>query len=58
MVKKRSNHEYRKNFFTVRVTDEWNNLTDSVKDARNVPYFKRLLRRHKEGAMAPAAYHA
>ena len=42
----------------MRVTDEWNNLTDSVKDARNVPYFKRLLRRHKEGAMAPAAHHA
>ena len=55
LVKKRSHHEFRKNFFTVRITDEWNSLPDSVKEARNITCFKRLYRRHTAGTVAPAA---
>ena len=54
-MKKRSHREFRKNFFTVRITDEWNSLPDSVKEARNVTCFKRLYRRHTAGTVAPAA---
>ena len=43
----RSQHEYRKNFFSVRVIDEWNKLPDTTKEAANVSQFKRLYRRHR-----------
>ena len=43
----RSQHEYRKNFFSVRVIDEWNKLPDTTKEAANVGQFKRLYRRHR-----------
>lgn len=49
----RSQHEYRKNFFSVRVIDEWNKLPDTTKEAANVGQFKRLYRRHR-GLVAPA----
>jgi hypothetical protein len=45
LVKPRSEHEYRRHFFSQRVVDEWNSLPDHVIEARNVPCFKRLYRR-------------
>jgi hypothetical protein len=45
LVKPRSEHEYRRHFFSQRVVDEWNPHPDYVKEARNVPCFKRLYRR-------------
>ncbi len=42
LVKPRSEHEYRRHFFSQRVADDWNSLPDHVKQARNVPCFKRL----------------
>ena len=32
----RTQHKYRKNFFSVRVIEEWNNLPDATKEAANV----------------------
>ena len=49
----RTQHEYRRNFFSVRVIEEWNNLPDATKEAANVGQFKRLYRRHR-GLVAPA----
>ena len=49
----RTPHEYRKNFFSVRVIEEWNNLPDATKEAANVGQFKRLYRRYR-GLVAPA----
>ena len=43
----RTQHEFRRNFFSVSVIEEWNNLPDNVKEAANVGQFKRLYRRHK-----------
>ena len=55
LIGQRSHHEFRKNFFSVRVTSEWNGLPDSVKEARNVTDFKRLYRRHRADTVAPAS---
>ena len=49
----RTQHEYRRNFFSVRVIEEWNNLPDATKEAANVGQFKRLYRRYR-GLVAPA----
>ena len=54
LLKKRSFHEFRSNFFSSRVVDSWNNLPDSVKGATNVSSFKCLYRRHLESTVAPA----
>ena len=43
----RTQHEYRRNFFSVRVIEEWNNLPDATKEAANVGQFKRLYWRHR-----------
>ena len=53
ILPKRSHHEYRRNFFSQRVVEEWNSLPDQVKSARNAQCFKRLYRRHTEGIAAP-----
>jgi hypothetical protein len=45
LVKPRSEHEYRRHFYSQRVIDDWNSLPDHVKEARNVHCFKRLYRR-------------
>ena len=42
LAKKRFHHEFRNNFFSSRVTDEWNGLPDNIKEARTVSSFKRL----------------
>ena len=55
LIVQRSQHEFRKNFFTVRVTRDWNSLPDNVKNARNVASFKCLYRRHRAGTVAPAS---
>ena len=47
MVKPRSEHEFRMRFYSQRVVDEWNNLPDEVKLAKNVDSFKRLYRRDR-----------
>ena len=42
LVKKRSHHEFRKNFCSSRVTDEWNGLPDNIKEATTVSSINRL----------------
>ena len=37
------NLEIRKNFWSQRVTDQWNNLPDEVKAAESLNYFKNGL---------------
>ena len=54
LVKGRSNHEYRANFFSTRVIDDWNKLPNKVKEAATAENFKRQYRRHLEGTVAPA----
>ena len=55
LIGQRSQHEFGKNFFTVRVTSEWNSLPDGVKEARKVADFKRLYRRHRADTVVPAS---
>jgi hypothetical protein len=40
MGKQRSDHEFRRQFFSQRVVDGWNCLPDNVKAAHNVTTFK------------------
>ena len=54
LVPKRGEHEYRRNFFSLRVVEAWNSLPVTVRDAPTVSSFKRLYRRHLETAAAPA----
>ena len=54
LLKHRSAHEFRRNFFSQRVVDPWNELPDELKEATSVASFKRLLRRHV-GKVVPAA---
>ncbi len=44
LVKPRSEHEYRRHFFSQRVVDERNSLPNHVKEARKVPCFRRFYR--------------
>ena len=39
IVPMRNNHEYRNNFFSQRVVEEWNSLPDVVKESRTVQIF-------------------
>jgi hypothetical protein len=43
IIKPRSNHEVRRNFFTVRIADQWNAVPSEIKNASNVTKFKRQL---------------
>jgi len=54
LLLKRSQHEFRKNFFSNRVICEWNALPDKIKEAGSIGQFKRLYRRHAEGMVAPS----
>ena len=42
IIKPRANTEIRKNFFSVRVIDEWNNLPEEIKSAKTLNQFKNL----------------
>ena len=46
IITKRSNLDIRKNFFTQRVGDNWNNLPVEIKDAPNISTFKKSLKIH------------
>ena len=50
---KRGQHEYRRNFFSLRVIEEWNSLPVTVRDAPTMSSFKRQYRRHLEAMAAP-----
>ena len=43
LLKKRSNGEFRKHFFTQRVVNFWNSLPQSVVDADSINSFKNRL---------------
>ena len=53
LLAKRATHEYQKNFFSLRVINDWNELPDMVKEARNVSAFKRFYRRHRDAIVTP-----
>ena len=55
LLKERSNHEFRRNFYSQRVIDPWNELPDQLKEAKSVASFKRQLRRHV-GKVVPAMH--
>ena len=42
IVKKQPKQDIRRNFFSNRVVDDWNNLPNSVKNASDVNNFKNL----------------
>ena len=46
--KTRSRLDVRKNFFSQRIVNDWNKLTQHVVDAPNVNTFKNLIDRHAE----------
>ena len=54
LVLRRTHHEYRKNFFSSRVVDQWNSLPAEMREAPTVSRFKRLYRRQTQAAVAPA----
>ena len=53
LMKKRNNHEYRNNFFSLRVVREWNSLPNAEKEAKTAKIFKLLYKRHCVGTVAP-----
>ena len=56
LVPKMYHHEFRRNFFSSRVIEQWNSLPVEVRDAPTVSSFKRLYRRHGDGPVAPATH--
>jgi len=46
--------ELRKNFFSVRTCEKWNNLPSAVKSSKNVKQFKMAYKRHLESPPAQA----
>ena len=60
LLKKRCLHEFRSNFFSTRVINEWNSLPNKTKEATTAKIFKRLYtvytvhRHHRAGTVAPA----
>ena len=49
LMKPKAKLEIRKNFFSCRVVDHWNNLPDGVRRAANVPEFKKKYDDHMAG---------
>ena len=54
LLKKRSFHEIRSNFFSSRVIGECNGLPNKVKEAGTAKNSKSLYRRHCVGTVTPA----
>ena len=54
LLKKRSFHEFRNNFFSTRVIGDWNSLPNEVKEAGTAKNFKSLYRRHRKSTVTPA----
>ena len=46
--KQRSRLEVRRNFFSQRVVDGWNNIPSVIKDTNTLTSFKRLYGAHRE----------
>jgi hypothetical protein len=46
--------EVRRNFFSNRVVESWNQVPIDAKNARNAGMFKRLYRAHREAQASPA----
>jgi hypothetical protein len=46
--------EVRRNFFSNRVVESWNQVPSDAKNARNAGMFKRLYRAHREAQASPA----
>jgi hypothetical protein len=46
--------EVRRNFFSNRVVESWNQVPNDVKNARNVGMFKRHYRAHREAQASPS----
>ena len=49
LKKPKAKLEIRKNFFSCRVVDSWNNLPDNVKNAEDILQFKIRYDEHKDG---------
>ena len=49
LKKPKAKLEIRKNFFSCRVVDSWNDLPDNVKNAEDVLQFKIRYDEHKDG---------
>ncbi len=45
--------EVRKNFFSNRLVDSWNQIPSKVKSGRNVSMFKRQYKAHRVAQAAP-----
>jgi hypothetical protein len=52
LLARRSNHEYRREFFSNRVVEKWNRLPDTVKAAPSAGAFKNRYRHHLETSVA------
>jgi hypothetical protein len=48
LIPKRAQHNFRREFFSHRVVEKWNQLPDAVKAAKTADSFKMLYRRHME----------
>jgi hypothetical protein len=53
LVVSRANHNYRRNFFSLRVPEKWNGLPDTTKQASTAAAFKKLLRQATVVRVAP-----
>ena len=47
LKKQRSRLEVRRNFFSQRIVDSWNNIPPVIKDTKTVNSFKRLYGAHR-----------
>jgi hypothetical protein len=46
LVPRRAQHDYRRNFFSLRVVDTWNRLPDAAKAAKTAAGFKNQYRQN------------
>jgi hypothetical protein len=53
LVVSRANHNYRRNFFSLRVPEKWNGLPDTTKQASTAAAFKKRLRQAAVDRVAP-----